>query len=278
MKNLLITLTSIVAVFALSTVVVYGSTWMNWVGDGQIEQSSNEVAEILSILEQVNEEKLAAERKINEIEDTRPPGLNRQIKELEKQVSELNSNLKAKDKEISELKDELEALKSNQQTNNQVATMSLSQSDVDAEDQSDEENEAKINSLTEANETLEKTVSNLNDDIDQKDKEINSLTESNDSLQISVYNLNEKVLGLEAEVHTQSSLITELNTTIENLNARILSLEAELEAERNSNSSNSNYIYQLEQQLAAANQQIAAHNTFTQEAAQQPGTSVNNGE
>ncbi len=260
MKKLLVTLSSILAVFALSTVVVYGSTWMNWVGDGQIEQSSNDVAEILSILEQVNEEKLAAERKINEIEDTRPPGLNRQIKELEKQVSELNSNLKAKDKEISELKDELEALKSNQQTNNQVATMSLSQSDVDAEDQSDEENEAKINSLTEANDTLEVTVSNLSDDIAQKDKELETLTESNSSLQTSVDTLNEKVLGLEAVVLAHSTTITERDTTVESLNARITSLEAELEAERSSNSGNVNYINQLEQQLETANQRIAALN------------------
>lgn len=267
MKKILITLSSIVAVIALSTIVAYGSTWMNWTGNGQIEQSSSDVDEILLILEQVNEDKLAAEEYADEVENLGPAGLAKQNRELRTENSKLKienailtTDLNAKDKRIKELEDQVKGLKANQETNNQVTTMRLSKPEVDAEDKSDEENEAKINSLTEVNDTLKETVTNLNDDIDTKDKEINSLTESNESLQTSVDSLNEKVLGLEAVVLAHSTTITERDISIENLNARITSLEAELEAERSSNSGNVDYINQLEQQLEAANQKIADQN------------------
>lgn len=265
MKKLLVILSSVVAVIALSSIVVYGSSWMNWNGDVQIQQSSNDVAEILTILEQVNEEKLAAEKYADEVENMGSPGLAKQNRELREENSQLkNENsrltteLSAKDKRIIELEEQVKGLKSNQSSNNQVATMSLSNSEADSEDKSYIE---KINSLTGANAALEETVTNLNDDIDQKDKEISTLTESNNSLQSSVDTLNEKVEGLEAVVLAHSTTITERDTSIENLNARITSLEAELEAERSSNSGNVNYINQLEQQLEATNQKIGSLNT-----------------
>ena len=57
LKKLLVTLSSIVVAVALFTVVAYGSSWMNFNGEDQIDQSSSDVAEILDILKQVHDEK-----------------------------------------------------------------------------------------------------------------------------------------------------------------------------------------------------------------------------
>ena len=110
MKKVLLTVTGFIAVAMLFTGVGYAaSNWLNFTGDEQIEQSRNNVDEILAILDNVAEKgKIDKEQveiltaRVKELEDMNPSGLARQNSELREQVKQLNADVASKQNEIEE--------------------------------------------------------------------------------------------------------------------------------------------------------------------------------
>lgn len=101
------------AVLVLSLVfgagVYAAQNWMNFTGDGQIEQSKNNVDEILAILDKVSAEgKIDKEQvdiltaRVKELEDMNPSGLAKQNRELREEVKQLTADLTSKQNEIEE--------------------------------------------------------------------------------------------------------------------------------------------------------------------------------
>ena len=110
MKKVLLTVTGFIAVAILFTGVGYAaSNWLNFTGDEQVEQSQNNVDEILAILDNVAEKgKIDKEQveiltaRVKELEDMNPSGLARQNSELREQVKQLNADVASKQNEIEE--------------------------------------------------------------------------------------------------------------------------------------------------------------------------------
>lgn len=70
---------------------VYASQWLNFTGDEQIEQSENDVDEIMQILRDVNTDKLTAEQALAELQELNPSGLAKQNQELREQIEQLEN-------------------------------------------------------------------------------------------------------------------------------------------------------------------------------------------
>lgn len=100
------------AVLALSLVFgagVYASQWLYFTGDEQIQQSDNNVEEIMQILRDTHSGKLSAESALAELEELNPKGLAKLNKELREEIEQLkndkailSTDLNAKQKEIEE--------------------------------------------------------------------------------------------------------------------------------------------------------------------------------
>lgn len=108
MKKKLIGITVAVALFLASfTAGVYAanSEWLRFTGDELIEQSDGHVDEIMTILRQVNADKITAEEALAELEALNPPGLVRQIKELKEQIAELNDYIAHLENELNRAND-----------------------------------------------------------------------------------------------------------------------------------------------------------------------------
>lgn len=107
MKKILLGLGSIALALAIFTGGVYASQWLNFTGDEQITQSDKHVDEIMDILRQVNNDKLTAEDALAELKEMNPPGLVKQIKELEDLVAQLEGTIELRDNEIVGLEEAL---------------------------------------------------------------------------------------------------------------------------------------------------------------------------
>src|SRR5690625_1733262 len=79
--------------------------WLWFTGDVLIEQSDGHVDEIMSILRQVNADKITAEEALAELEALNPPGLVRQIKELKERIAELNEYIEHLEAELNRAND-----------------------------------------------------------------------------------------------------------------------------------------------------------------------------
>ena len=118
MKKVLLTVTGFLAVAMLFTGVGYAmSNWLNFTGDEQIEQSQNNVDEILAILDNVAEKgKIDKEQveiltaRVKELEDMNPSGLAKQNQELREQVKQLNADLETKQNEYDYLLQERDTI------------------------------------------------------------------------------------------------------------------------------------------------------------------------
>ena len=100
MKKILTMLTGLIVAAVLFGAGIYASSWINFEGDSQIEESTEDVDEILNILQRVHEGKITAEEaveqleeRVQELEDMNPSGLAKQNKELREQVKGLESDL-----------------------------------------------------------------------------------------------------------------------------------------------------------------------------------------
>lgn len=107
----LVAITLLIGGFAAGTYAAK-TEWLAFTGDSSITQSTEHTDEIMTILRQVNTDKLTAEDALAELEAMNPPGLARQIKELKAEIERLNGELaqaKALGKESAEYIAHLEA-------------------------------------------------------------------------------------------------------------------------------------------------------------------------
>ena len=79
---------------------VYASQWLSFTGDNQIEQSENDVDEIMEILRNVNDDKLTAEQALAELQKLDPHGLKQKNEQLNNEVANLRDQLEQKQVEI----------------------------------------------------------------------------------------------------------------------------------------------------------------------------------
>ena len=79
---------------------VYASQWLSFTGDNQIEQSENDVDEIMQILRNVNDDKLTAEQALAELQKLDPHGLKQKNEQLNNEVANLRDQLEQKQVEI----------------------------------------------------------------------------------------------------------------------------------------------------------------------------------
>lgn len=109
MKKILLTITGFIAALLLFTGGAYAANqgWLNFTGDDEIEQSQNNVDEIMKILRNVNDGKITAEdavvkleARVQELEDMNPSGLAKQNKELREKVDNLESTIALRDHTI----------------------------------------------------------------------------------------------------------------------------------------------------------------------------------
>lgn len=107
-KKLIGIIAAVAALFLASfTAGVYAAKteWVSFTGDVLIEQSDGHVEEIMTILRQVNADKITAEEALAELEALNPPGLVRQIKELKERIAELNEYIAHLEAELNRAND-----------------------------------------------------------------------------------------------------------------------------------------------------------------------------
>ena len=180
MKKVLLTVTGFIAVAILFTGVGYAaSNWLNFTGDEQIEQSQNNVDEILAILEKVSTEgKIDKEQveiltaRVQELEDMNPSGLAKQNQELREQVKQLNADLETKQKEI-------------------------------------EEKNIAYNNLQQERDTIATELDNAVAERDNLQAQYNTLNDGYVQLQTELTQANEYVEHLEAELTRANNLVEE---------------------------------------------------------------------
>lgn len=90
-KKLTAIVLAITIVFGAFATGVYAakSEWLSFTSDTEITESGDHVDKIMSILREVNEDKLTAEEALADLEALNPPGLVKKIKALEEEVAEL---------------------------------------------------------------------------------------------------------------------------------------------------------------------------------------------
>ena len=79
---------------------VYASQWLSFTGDNKVEQSKNDVNEIMEILRNVNDDKLTAEQALAELQKLDPHGLKQKNEQLNNEVANLRDQLEQKQVEI----------------------------------------------------------------------------------------------------------------------------------------------------------------------------------
>src|SRR5699024_1904982 len=102
MKKLLLTLTGIIAAAFIFAGGVFASQWLSFTGDNTIQQSQNDLDEIMQILRDVNQDKLSAEDAVAKLEELNEEQL---VKEIEKRKTELankRQEIETKQKEIAD--------------------------------------------------------------------------------------------------------------------------------------------------------------------------------
>ena len=187
MKKVLLTVTGFIAVAMLFTGVGYAvSNWLNFTGDEQIEQSQNNVDEILAILDNVAEQgKIDKEQvdtlkaRVQELEEMNPSGL-----------AKLNK----------ELREENEQLKNN---NAQLTT------DLNAKQKEIEEKSIAYDNLLQERDTIATQLDQSVADRNKLQAQYNTLNEAYGQLQTELTQANEYVEHLEAELTRANNLVEE---------------------------------------------------------------------
>lgn len=180
MKKVLLTVTGFLAVAMLFTGVGYAmSNWIDFTGEEQVEQSKNNVDEILAILDNVAEQgKIDKEQvgilkdRVKELEDMNPSGLAKQNQELREQVKQLNADVEAKQNEI-------------------------------------EEKNIAYDNLQQERDTIATELDQAIADRDNLQAQYNTLNEGYTQLQTELTQANEYVEHLEAELTRANNLVEE---------------------------------------------------------------------
>ena len=180
MKKVLLTVTGFLAVAMLFTGVGYAmSNWIDFTGEEQVEQSKNNVDEILSILDNVAEQgKIDKEQvgilkdRVKELEDMNPSGLAKLNKELREENKQLNADVEAKQNEI-------------------------------------EEKNIAYDNLQQERDTIATELDQAIADRDNLQAQYNTLNEGYTQLQTELTQANEYVEHLEAELTRANNLVEE---------------------------------------------------------------------
>lgn len=113
MKKLMIAATTVFTAILLFSAGVFASQWLSFTGDETINQSQNDVDEIMQILRAVNQDKLTAEDALAKLQELNPKGLVKQIDQLkidkgvlETELASKRGELADKDRQIQEKIDE----------------------------------------------------------------------------------------------------------------------------------------------------------------------------
>lgn len=171
MKKVLLTVTGFLAVAMLFTGVGYAmSNWLNFTGDEQVEQSQNNVDEILAILDEVAEKgKIDKEQvdiltaRVQELEEMNPSGLAKQNTELREQVKQLNADLASKQ---SEIEDKSTAYDNLQQERDTIVTQ-LDQAIADRDNL-----QAQYNTLNEGYTQIQTELTQANEYVEHLEAEL----------------------------------------------------------------------------------------------------------
>ena len=102
MKKLLLTLTGIIAAAFIFAGGVFASQWLSFTGDNTIQQSQNDVDEIMQILRDVNQDKLSAEDALSKLQELNPEQLVKEIDQLKTELANKRQELENKQKELAD--------------------------------------------------------------------------------------------------------------------------------------------------------------------------------
>src|SRR5699024_2308357 len=102
MKKLLLTLTGIIAAAFIFAGGVFASQWLSFTGDNTIQQSQNDVDEIMQILRDVNQDKLSAEDALAKLQELNPEQLVEEIEQLKTELANKRQELENKQKELAD--------------------------------------------------------------------------------------------------------------------------------------------------------------------------------
>ncbi len=213
LKKLLVTLSSVVVVVALFTVVAYGSSWMNFTGEGQIDQSDKDVAEILEILKQVHDEKELTQEQLEDLE-----ALN--IKE----IARLKEDIKSLENNVTVLSNDNEKL---------IQDKAKLTTDLAAK-------QKEVNDKQKEVDDKQKEVNNKQKEIQDKIAEINEKNGVIDEKNSDIAIKNNEIATLESEKNTLTAEKEDLKTQLAEAKSNnegnsnyIAHLEGELEKANN---------------------------------------------
>lgn len=105
-----------IAAVIIFTGGVYASQWLSFTGDEQMQQSDNNVEEIMQILRDTHSGKLSAESALAELEELNPKGLAKLNKEQREKIEQLNNEIDNKNAAYDELqreRDEIAVVRDN---------------------------------------------------------------------------------------------------------------------------------------------------------------------
>ena len=165
----------LVGSFALGA---YASSWLSFTGDVQVTQTKDNIDEIMSILERVNEDKITAEEALAELETLNPHDLKEQIKRLKEELKNKTKELENKQKEVENKQKEIQ---------NKQKEIDDKNKDINQKNQENDE-------LRRVIDQKDTKIDELNSTIEQKDNYINHLEKE-------LIRANEKV----ADVHSKSN-------------------------------------------------------------------------
>ena len=176
MKKLLLSIGAIAFTLTLLAGGIYAYQYLTFTGDEQIQQSDNNVEEIMQILRDTHSGKLSAESALAELEELNPKGLAKLNKELREQVEQLKNNnaqlttdLNAKQKEIEEKNIAYDNL---QQERDTIATQ-LDQAIADRDNL-----QAQYNTLNEGYTQLQTELTQANEYIEHLEAELSRANEA----------------------------------------------------------------------------------------------------
>src|SRR5699024_10479943 len=154
----LLTLTGIIAAAFIFAGGVFASQWLSFTGDNTIQQSQNDVDEIMQILRDVNQDKLSAEDALAKLQELNPEQLVKEIEQLKTELANKRQELENKQKELadkdSQIQEKIEG--GNRKVAEKQAELDGIARERDALQQQDNENDQYVKhleqELTRANE------------------------------------------------------------------------------------------------------------------------------
>src|SRR5699024_8696204 len=100
--------TGIIAAAFIFAGGVFASQWLSFTGDNTIQQSQNDVDEIMQILRDVNQDKLSAEDALAKLQELNPEQLVKEIEQLKKELANKRQDLETEQDELADKESQTE--------------------------------------------------------------------------------------------------------------------------------------------------------------------------